>query len=387
MRRPSRLTVGALGATTITSAWDLWYWAGTVAAHPYANDFRAYYTAALAGRTVGWGRIYDFAVQQATAPRLGPGAEWLDFINPPPLAWLAAPFTLLPFRAAYLGWSALLLLLLALAWSLAAPGRGLPKLTFGLAAVGLFPVIFALLLGQSAVIVAAGVALCWWLLRREQPLAAGVVLGVALALKPQAAFLVPFALLVGGRPRAGIAALTTVAAFAAASILSLGAGGLHDARVDIGLSEGVFLHRRYAVTGVLGTAPPVYLLMAAFAVLAVVAARRRRGDDGLVVAAGVVGSFLATTHLTLEDFTVLVVAAWLILARQRPAWLKVLLLAGYLVAEYAVVVGGPPLVIFEVALLACLLAASLQHDQDGRAEEDDPERRKDAADHRQHHLQ
>src|SRR5207244_263784 len=90
---------------------------------------------------------------------------------------------------------------LALTWYLAAPGVGRASLIHLAAALGWLPVIYGLQLGQPAIFVALAVAASYWLLRSDRPVWAGVALG-AIVLKPQLAFLVPFALLTLRRDRA-----------------------------------------------------------------------------------------------------------------------------------------------------------------------------------------
>src|SRR5205823_12637299 len=127
--------------------------------------------------------------------------ELARYISPPPVAWLAAPFTALPYSTAYFAWSGLLIVALVATWQLAAPGRSPSKIIFLAAAVGWVPVIYGLQLGQPGLLVALGVAGSYALLKANRPMLAGLALG-ALVLKPQLAFLVPLALLVARQYRA-----------------------------------------------------------------------------------------------------------------------------------------------------------------------------------------
>src|SRR5260370_8040575 len=79
---------------------------------------------------------------QAQLNAMGSGigvAQLARYISPPPVAWLALPFTLLPYPLAYWIWSALLLIALAGTWYLAAPGAGRLRLIHLMAALGWVP--------------------------------------------------------------------------------------------------------------------------------------------------------------------------------------------------------------------------------------------------------
>ena len=386
-RRPPLSVAAVLVVTAITTVWDLWGWLDNVLHRPFTNvDFVAYYSAALVGRDQGWSRIYDFRLQAQAAASFG--APFLDFINPPPLAWLVAPFSLLPFRAAYAVWVALLLAALLVAWWLAAPRDPFKRAATLTAALGLFAVAFALQLGQAAVIDAVALVFAWRLLRSGREIPAGLLLGVAIALKPQPLWLVPVALLAAGHRRAFGAALLAVVLLIGASIAILGRDGTSAALTAVAYYENAPLHRHFALAGTLGRTLFTTALQVAFAGLAVVAARRRRASLEDVLAAGAVGSLLLSPHVTYQDFTVLVLAAWLVLRRRAPWPLQLLFVLGWLAVELALVVGPLPVLVAEVLWLGwLLLAASFENHEHGRAEQDDPERREDAADHRQHHLE
>src|SRR5260370_19630302 len=83
-------------------------------------------------------------------------AQLARYISPPPVAWLALPFTLLPYPLAYWIWSSLLLIALTGTWYLTAPGAGRLRLIHLLAALGWVPVIYGLQLGQPRILRALG---------------------------------------------------------------------------------------------------------------------------------------------------------------------------------------------------------------------------------------
>src|SRR5437016_3150399 len=98
---------------------------------------------------------------------------------PPLLAWIFAPLTVFPEPVAYVLWTAISVAALVFAWHLAAPYQGLAKLTLLLVAIGLWPVMQAFYYGQPTFLVIALVAVAWWLIRRDQMLAAGIALALA----------------------------------------------------------------------------------------------------------------------------------------------------------------------------------------------------------------
>src|SRR6476660_8424249 len=215
-RRNLAIAAGAVAAI-LFAAFDLYQWAQAYASDNFHNDLTFYYAAAKIGLNHGWQSIYDLRLQQEALDALNSQihiAELARYISPPPVAWLAVPLTLLPFQAAYVVWSALLLGALGWAWYLAAPGTGRLRLVHLAAALGWLPVIYGLQLGQPGLFVALGVAGAYALLRSGHQLQAGLALGV-LALKPQLGFLVPVALLVSGRYRALGGAAIALGALAA----------------------------------------------------------------------------------------------------------------------------------------------------------------------------
>ena len=68
------------------------------------NDFRLIYGAALTGLEHGYSHLYDLSLQKAVTGTLDAGFYWQPYLNPPPLVWLATPFTLLPFGVAIWLW-------------------------------------------------------------------------------------------------------------------------------------------------------------------------------------------------------------------------------------------------------------------------------------------
>src|SRR4029077_10089648 len=156
---------------------------------------------------------------------LGAGFYWSPFLNPPPLAWLVTPLTILPFTAALVVWTALLLGALVLAWYLAAPGGRLTRAAHLAMLLGVFPVAFGVMVGQPVALVAAAVAACWWFAEPDRPVVAGLILS-AVALKPQLALFVPLCLFFSAPFRVFGAWLVATLVIALVALAMLGGDGL-----------------------------------------------------------------------------------------------------------------------------------------------------------------
>jgi hypothetical protein len=264
--------------------------------HYDGSDFRLYYAAARTGLEQGWSHIYDPSVLRLTS--IVAGGPPKPFLNPPPMAWLAAPFALVPYQAAYVLWS--LLCALALAASILLLVRGARARLLGAAlALALFPTLFALYLGQSSVFVLLAVAACWRLQRAGHDLWAGLALALIIV-KPQMALVLPPALLVAGRFRVFAAwAAATVAAVAVCA-LSLGPDGITEyLRLT---SNPLPEDSVYTLAGLLGRGPLTLALQAVCGLAALAAAFRTRRRLELVFAAGLFGSALAAPYWHVQDF-------------------------------------------------------------------------------------
>jgi hypothetical protein len=320
----------------------------------FRNDFRLIYGAALAAWTNGYSHLYDLPAQKAATESLGSGTYWQPYLNPPPLAWVATPFLSLPFTLALLAWSALLLLAAWIAWRLAAPGPWLTRIAHLALFVGVFPTAFGLMVGQPVVLVAAVVALSWWLAEHRRPVAAGLVLSL-IALKPQLALLVPVCLLVAGRWRVFFAWLGASAVIGVVALLMLGGDGLQRYRDVLSLASQWAPTRSFAVAGPLGLGPQVYAVELVVVVIAALAAwQHRHGDVGRLYATGIVASLLFTPYVGFQDFAMLIVASWLLIRSGVTSFQVALMVVGYALLELALVVEAVPILIAEGALLLSL---------------------------------
>ena len=357
LRERTRLwAVAGIWGGALLAAFDLYAAVVTyIPGYRVRNDFRLIYGAALTALDRGFGHLYDLPAQKAAVEGLGHGFYWSPFLNPPPLVWLAAPFTLLPFDAAIVVWSGLLVAAALLTWYLLAPGGRLVRAAHLALWLGLFPLAFGLMVGQPVALVAAAVAGCWWLAERDRPVLAGLVLSL-IAIKPQVALLAPLCLLVSGHTRIFAAWLAAVGAMVLVAAVLLGVDGIHRYRDVLALASQWEATRRYAVAGPLGLGPQVYVVQAVVAAAAMVAAwNHRHAGVAVPLAAGITASLLFTPYVGFQDFAMLVVAGWLVLRSEASRWQVGLFVVGYALLELALLVLAVPILVAEAAFLLSLL--------------------------------
>jgi alpha-1,2-mannosyltransferase len=367
-RRRNLLIAGAAAAAVVCAGYDLWLWLASYASDNFHNDFTFYYAAARLGLTHGWAGLYDLTLQQGQLDAIGSHiriAQLARFVSPPPLAWLVVPFTVLPYQVAYWVWSALLLAALWLTWQLAAPGRARSRVLYLVAAIGWLPVVYGLQLGQPALLVAAAVAVCCALLRRDREVAAGAVLAL-LVLKPQLALLVPVALLVTGRWRAFGSAAVVLAALAVASVLALGLGGVSTYLERLSFATTVPENQSQTLAAFIGSLQATRAVQLAIAAwtLALAYRLRARGPE-TTLAVALVGGLAASPYVHYDDLAMLGLAVWLYLRTRPPrrAWIMAgaLVLAG----EGLPVWGAGPVLAGELLALLLLSVPGLEHGRGG----------------------
>src|SRR5258708_34794543 len=139
------------------------------------------------------------------------------FQHPPPDAWLAIPFLLLPLRWAGLIWQALLLIALIAAALLVSPARRWDRALILLSVAGFQPVLFALGYGTMSPVVFLLLVGTLSAMERGSPILAGAFLGLT-ALKPQLTLLAIPVLLAAGYWKT---ALTAVWGFSALRLAAL----------------------------------------------------------------------------------------------------------------------------------------------------------------------
>jgi hypothetical protein len=214
-------------------------------------------------------------------------------------------------------------------------------------------------------------------MRAGRPFWGGLALG-ALALKPQLAFLVPAALLVGGRTRAFWGSVVVLGVLAGASALALGPSGIaaYEERLNFAASVPAARELTLAtLTGSLAVTRAIQVAIALWA-LALAFRLRKRGHEWILITA-LVGGMLATPYIHLDDLTMLGLAGWLYLRTSPPAWTWLLMLSLFIAAEGVPFFGPLPLVAGEVIALVLLSVAALKAD-DRNAEHHDSEGEHDA---------
>ncbi len=387
-KRRNLVVAGAAAAAVILAGYDLWIWLTNYAGDNFHNDFTFYYAAARLGLAHGWDRLYDLKLQQEQLDAIGSRikvAQLARFVSLPPLAWLVLPLTVLPYRVAYWVWSAILVAALALAWQLSAPGRGRARVIFLVAAVGWLPVIYGLQLGQPAVLVAAGVAACYALLRRNRDWAAGAVLAV-IVLKPQLALLVPPALLVAGRWRAFVASSAVLALIALASAVALGPQGISAYQGILSFAQTVPENQSQTLGGWIHNLEATRVAQAIVAIwtLALVYRLRSRGPH-VTIAIALTGGLAASPYTHYDDLTMLGLAAMLFMRGPCPRGTYAYVAALFIAAEGFPVWGAGPVLAGELGALLLLSGAAFKH-RDGVAkhEEAEGEHRPDLDRDRQH---
>ena len=124
------------------------------------------------------------AAQMSLRPPVGP----LPFPYPPSALPLMAPFGLLPFWPAFWAWT---ILSTAAFWTAARRITSSPLIVF------IMPqMVLAIVLGQTTLWI--GALMIWGvLLLPARPLLAGALFGIAAAIKPQFAIMVPVAVIAG----------------------------------------------------------------------------------------------------------------------------------------------------------------------------------------------
>lgn len=327
----SWLRVMMLAAGVVFLAWQAWDHATRILAYqPLGIDFMPMWSAAREAFSHPK-RVYDFiGLTHFERPLLA--HSFFRGIRPfvyPPSALLAfLPFSALPFDAANLAWTGLGLV--ALIWVMFGPLR-FPRTLTIIAMVLAPPSVLVLVTGQVTFLVAAlAVAALYWL--RDRPGWAGVLFGIAGALKPQAMVLLPLALLATREWRALATAGLTAALAVLASALLFGADAwIHwvaalprfqrMVMANAGLERGMITPTALGLTlrldpGQLDVWRAAFALGAAVIVWMVF---RRTADPARRIAALLGGGLFVTPYAMHYDAALLAPAAALMLThRPRP---------------------------------------------------------------------
>ncbi|MGH7763851.1 MAG: glycosyltransferase family 87 protein [Candidatus Dormibacteraceae bacterium] len=337
-----------LGYLTLFNLYQTW------AAFPHKlveSDFRIWYAAAEIGPRSGWSHLYDTDVQRMAVQSVWPGSLYLAFANPPPAAWVIAPFTLLPFGVALALWTVLsVALLVALSQAYAAPGHW-SKAVFAMSAVGFLPTFVMVEAAPLSPVVIGAAAACALLLRRGREIPAGLVLSLIIV-KPNIALLVPFAILAGGHLRAFVAWLGATVVMGVISVAMIGTHGLLSFIAVNITYVGETYHLNYSLAALLGGTAPYSAAVVVIVVLALIAAYMNRTlAPEVCVAAGLTASLLINHHLTPADFTLLLIPVWIVIAMKPPPHMRVLASALW-AAGWASSIGlAWPVAVMELGLL------------------------------------
>ena len=314
---------------------------------PAANDFRVFYAAAKVGLGSGWSHIYDANLLRAASAAFPIQDTNIDsahyYVNPPLLAWIVAPLTVLPEPAAFVLWTVIGLAAFLVAWAVACPFAGLARITLLLLGLALWSVNESLRFGQPTLLLMALVAVAWQQTRRERPVVAGAVLALAVMLKPQDAILVPVALLVSGRRPVFMAFLAWGAVLSIASLLSVGSVGIHDYLDAAALVQSDPMHYYDTMAYLFGIGPAAYAAELSLGALALAVAYLRRAELDTVFALGILGSVMASPHMHQLDYSVDVLAAWLVLRTGPSLAHRLWLVAGIPACQFTALTIGNPL--------------------------------------------
>jgi len=294
-------------------------------------DFRQLYAAGYMVGTGHAGELYDARAQQQFQDALvGNDERALPFIRPAYQSLLFVPFSLLPYRTAYLAFLALNLFLLAIAvWlmhtkmgNLYRVWRGLPVFVF----LVFYPIALALMQGQDSILLLALLAAALVSLDRGQEVVAGVLVGLGL-FKMQIVIPIALLFLLWRRRRffAGFALSASlclllsfwVVGFAqtavyARALFSVGTTVAAGNQNQFPLRVSIMANLRGLIFGLLGARLTGIWIQALTIVVSMlvllwvaVSARTAMGSDALVIAitAGVVVSY----YLFIHDLSVLLI--------------------------------------------------------------------------------
>jgi hypothetical protein len=293
------------------------------------NDLTLVYIGARIGLEHGWTHIYALDLQHQLFAQLRPSAAFNDgerFLSPPPAAWLLVPLTAIGAAGAVYVWLAASLMALVATWWIAAPGGSRIRVLWLIFALAWYPVQYSISLAQPDVIVLLAAIACWKLAEKNRPYLAGVVLGVSV-LKPQLVLALPLVLLAAGRWRIAAAWAVTMSVLAVVSVVVIGQQGLSDYRSMLTEAQHVTNNRYFTPAFIFGAGTLSYVAQAIVVIIGVAGAYVNRGSGlARLFALGLVTTSLSATYWHLQDFSILLGAAWLFWRDPAPAWQRLWLL-------------------------------------------------------------
>ena len=306
------------------------------------------YIGARIGLEHGWAHVYSLSLQHQLFSQLRPQAPFNDgerFLSPLPAAWLITPLTVIGPQAAFFVWLSISVAAVGAAWWLGAPGAGWTRGLWLLGAVAWYPVLYSLSLGQPVMLVLLAVIACWRLAEAGKPYLAGAALGLAV-LKPQVVLAVPLVLLVAGHWRITAGWALTTGVLAIATVLMIGTQGVSDYRSLLAEAQGVVNNRYFTWAYVVGPGPAGYVIELVVIVIGLAAAYlNRRATLARLITLGVLTSMMSATYWHLQDFAILVAAAWLFMRDDPRPWQQAWLVVVAVAAELAWPLGPFPALI------------------------------------------
>ena len=280
---------------------------------PLHSDYGAFYIAGQTARTAP-AKIYD--IQFQAAQQIQAFNNFVPFFHPPQELLLLAPLSMLPFMRSFHVWQIFSLLCLFAAGLLLGKASGTKPMIAVAIVAAIFPIGICLELGQDSLLLLLITSWCFYLLRKDADIAAGVVLSLAL-FKPQLPLILAIALLAFGRTKFAASFSVAAAALTAGSIAYMGRVGVRDfffcAKVG-----GDFLPifrmptMRGMIAGVAGDHQGLALAML-IAVVAIFWHRWRRSHSlDFVFATAICVYCFAAPHLFAHDLAVLAVPLMLV---------------------------------------------------------------------------
>ena len=329
---------------------------------PISVDFHTYIAASEVAVERGWSHIYDTGIVGIEQKEIAPDQVAQPFLSPPTVALVVIPLSFIPYDVAYVVWALFLFACLAGALVWASISKGLSKSIAVVGALAPWWVMHSVDVGQVVPLVAAGTVVAWRLLRDRRDVLAGVALGTIL-LKPNAAILVPIALLFAARFRT-IATWAGVATFVVLlSTMMIGPQGVSEYVTQLRgpLPKGaddLTLHGALALTGPLATVLRVVIVGAVLA-----AAFKLRQSPGLVIPIAIVGSLVVSPYLHASDLCMLAAAGWMVWEERPVLSLRIPLAMVWVVASPFLYQPGHSIHLrqwpwVELALLLALLVAA-----------------------------
>ena len=117
-------------------------------------------------------------------------------------------------------------------------------------------------------------------------------------------------------------------------------------------------HYFFTMAQFFGRGPVTYGVEALLAGIALVIAWRRRSELEIVFAAGLLGSVASAFHIHEDDFSLLILAAWLVVRTAPPPWHRWWLVSGVVTMQLVTLSVPRPQLIWDVIWLVILALSS-----------------------------